>query len=98
MFVVGTVLPSICKVGDSRIEYGRGNFQGDRGIVEDTRLKSPVCVGMSQGAEGVVLVPSSVLVEPFKFCQFFAEVTPFLFGLMEALLFSFHVPVPFPAV
>ena len=67
----------------------------DRGIVEDMRLKSPVRVGMSQGAEGVVLVPSSVPVEPFKFCQFFGEVSHFLVGIMEALDFSLQGGVPF---
>jgi len=88
VFVIGAVFPPVGEVSNSCVEYSGRNVRGERGIVEDARFKSLVHVGMSQGAEGVILVPPSVPIEPLELCQVFGEVGHFLVGVAEALDFS----------
>ena len=87
VLVIWSVLPSVGEIGDSCIEYGAGDVRGYGGVVKDMWFESSVCIGTSQHAERVILIPLCVPVEPFEFCQVFGEVGHFLMGVMEALDF-----------
>ncbi len=87
MFIIGAVLPSIGEVRNSCVKYCRRNVRREGGIVENVWLKSSVHIGMGQCAERVILIPSSIPIEPFEFCQVFSEVGHFLMGIAEMLNF-----------
>ena len=53
--------------------------------MEDAWFKSSVRISASQGAEGVILIPPSVPVEPLELCQVLSEVCHFLVGVTEVL-------------
>ena len=88
VFIVGAIFPPVGEISDSCIEGSRGNVGREGGIVEDAWFESSIGIGMSQHAEGVILVPSSILVKFFEFRQIFSEVSHFLVGIAEALNLS----------
>ncbi len=95
VLVIWAVLPTIGEVGNSHIEYGRGDVRREGGIMEDVWFESSVCIGASQGVERVILVPSCVPVELFELCQVFSEVRHLLMGIAELLDFPSEGDVPF---
>ena len=88
MFVVGAILPPVGEVGDSCVKHGRRDVGGEGSVVEDAWFKPSIGVGTGQRMKGVILIPSSVPVKLFKFCQIFGEIGHPLMGIAEALDFS----------
>src|SRR5258708_3497331 len=88
MLVIWAILPTIGEVGDSCIEYGRGDLGGERGVVKDAWFESSEHVCASQRMEGIVLIPPCVPIEPFEFCQVLGKIGHFLVGATEML----HLP------
>ena len=88
VFVVGTMLPSIGEVSDPCIEYRKRDVGGEGGVMEDTWFESSVCICAGQRAEGIILVPPSIPVEPFEFCLIFSKVGHLLVGVAEMLNLS----------
>ena len=85
VLVIWAVLPTIGEVGNSHIEYGRGDVRREGGIMEDVWLKAAEHIGMSQHAERVVLLPLCVPIEFLEPHQVFSEVCHPFMGVAESL-------------
>jgi hypothetical protein len=86
--LVGAVFPPVCEVVKPCIKHSSGDIQGHRGIMEDAWLESVEGVGMGQCAQGVVLLPSSAIVQFLEIGQVLGQVSDPVVHVLEVLYFG----------
>jgi hypothetical protein len=88
VILVGAVLPPIHEVVEPCIEHSPGNVQGCWGIVKDVWLESVEGVSMSQGVQGVILLPLGVVIQFLEIGQVLGQVSDPVMCVLKALYFG----------
>jgi hypothetical protein len=82
------MLPPIREVIEAGIEHSPWDVQGCWGIVEDVWLKTVEGVGMGKGLQGVLLLPSCVVIQLLEVGQVLGQISNPVMGVSEVLYFS----------
>jgi hypothetical protein len=81
------IFPPVGEVVEAGIEHSLRDVRGRRGIMEDAWLEAAEGVGPCEGSQGVLFLPTHIIIQFLEVGQIFGQVSDVIVGPAEALHF-----------